>query len=493
MCRRALPVICVAVIAVVAAAAAASRPSAATERPLLPAWTTYRHDPARSGVDPDSAHPVPPRQTWQTPQLDGDIYTQPLVYGPYVYVATENDTVYKLDAGTGAVVWSRHLGTPQAASGTCTAINPMIGITGTPVIDPATGRIYAVGAVTAGDGAVRHELFALHLSSGAPVKGFPITVDPPLPPAGNPALQLQRPALALDDGRILIGYGSLGSNCGSYWGWLVSAPTNGSRHVTAFRADRQAHGGSIWGGGDAPVVDSQGDVFIATADAVVARPDQPGAAYTSTAKPAYDEAVVELNARAAPLAWWTPPSWHILDISDADLGSSMPTLLPDGYLFQSGKGPNGYLVNSSHLDGVARAPVTVPDVCAKTSSYGGSIFDPVNSLLYLSCGGGLRAVSLSKGSPPRLARKPGFSAPQGWSGPPTLAGGLVWTVYYQSGTLDGLDPATGAVRSQFPVPELGAALVNHFESPSAGGGRLFVATGDQVTAFRIAHPPRAHK
>ena len=76
----------------------------------IPAWTTYRHDAARSGIDPDSASPVTPSQAWQTPALDGEVYGQPLVYGSYVYVATENDSVYKLDAATGAVVWSEHLG-----------------------------------------------------------------------------------------------------------------------------------------------------------------------------------------------------------------------------------------------------------------------------------------------------------------------------------------------------------------------------------------------
>ena len=196
-----------------------------------PAWTTYRHDAARSGIDPDSTVPVTPAPAWQTPALDGEVYGQPLVYGAYVYVATENDTVYKLDAATGAVVWSMHLATPEPSSvAPCGDISPSIGITSTPVIDPAANRIYAVGAVST-SGAIHHELFALDLGSGLPVAGFPVNVDPPFPSGGTPVNQLQRPGLALDAGRILIGYGGNDGDCNTYWGWLVSAPTNpGSGH-----------------------------------------------------------------------------------------------------------------------------------------------------------------------------------------------------------------------------------------------------------------------
>ena len=38
-----------------------------------PAWTTYRHDMLRSGIDPDGTSPVAPKQVWQTTPLDGSI------------------------------------------------------------------------------------------------------------------------------------------------------------------------------------------------------------------------------------------------------------------------------------------------------------------------------------------------------------------------------------------------------------------------------------
>jgi polyvinyl alcohol dehydrogenase (cytochrome) len=450
----------------------------------VPAWTTYRHDAARSGIDPDSTSPVTPSQAWQTPALhglDGEIYAQPLVYGSYVYVATENDWVYKLNAATGAVVWPQHLGTPEpSSSAPCGDIDPSIGITSTPVIDPATNRIYLVAAVSEPDG-VHHELFALNLDSGQIAAGFPIMVDPPFPAGagGSTVNQLQRPGLALDGGRILIGYGGNDGDCSTYWGWLVSAPESGAGGLTSFQVDPGFHDGAIWGGGNAPAIDAAGNVFVATGNG----------AGDSSSDPEYGDSVVKLNASASVLDWWAPSNWQMLDSSDLDLGSSMPTLLPGGNVFQSGKDGNGYLLNGAHLGNVGSPLAEAAGFCSGVSD-GGSVYDPANATIYAACAGGLKALTLGSGSPPSLTSKAGFSAPSGATGPPMIAGGLVWATN-SGGTLYGLDPTTGATRSQFSIPEQtepSGSDVNHFASPSAGGGRLFVASGDQVTAYTIAQP-----
>jgi polyvinyl alcohol dehydrogenase (cytochrome) len=462
------------VVAVALVVQAMPAPSAGA---TIPAWTTYRHDAARSGIDPDSATPVTPSQAWQTPSLDGEVYGQPLVSGSFVYVTTENDSIYELDAASGAVVWSRHLAAPEPSSAApCGDISPSIGITSTPVIDAATNRIYAVGAVAA-SGAVHHELFALELSSGQPIAGFPIIVDPPYPSGGTAVNQLQRAGLALDRGRILIGYGGNDGDCNTYWGWLVSAPTDGTTGLVSFQVDAGHTEGAIWAAGNAPVVDAAGNVFLATGNGNL----------NSTTDPVYGDSVVELSASASPLDWWAPPNWQALDSSDADLGSSMPTLLPGSFLFQSGKDGNGYLLNGAGLGHVTPAVAQMSGFCPG-GSFGGSVYDPGNSTIYAACAGGLRALSLGSASPPSLAIKAGFSAPAGATGPPMIAGGLVWVTNHSTGTLYGLDPTSGATRSQFPLPENGSQ-VNHFASPSAGGGRLFVGSGDQVTAYTIAQPP----
>ena len=204
----------------------------------------------------------------------------------------------------------------------------------------------------------------------------------------------------------------------------------------------------------------------------------------STSNPDYGDSVVKLSALASPLDWWAPPNWSALDSSDLDLGSSMPTLLPGGFLFQSGKDGNGYLLNGAGLGNVSSA-VAQARFCSG-GSFGGSVYDPGNATIYAACTGGLAALSLGS-SPPSLAAKAGFSAPGDAWGPPMIAGGLVWVTSHPTGTLYGLDLTSGAVKSSFPIPANGSD-VNHFASPSAGGGRLFVASSNEVTAYTIAQP-----
>ena len=165
----------------------------------------------------------------------------------------------------------------------------------------------------------------------------------------------------------------------------------------------------------------------------------------------------------------------------------MPTLLPGGLVFQSGKDGNGYLLNGAGLGHVS-APVVQATGFCPGGSFGGSIFDPVNATIYATCSGGLRALSLGTGSVPSLSPRAGFSAPTGATGPPTIAGGLLWATNHSTGTLYGLDLSSGATSSLFSIPEAGSQ-VNHFATPSAGGGRLFVGSGDQVTAYTVAQAP----
>jgi len=74
-------------------------------------WPTYDRTAGRSGVSVSSPAPGAVRPS-RTAAVDGAVYAQPLVVGSEVIVATENDSVYALDASSGAVRWSRHLAAP---------------------------------------------------------------------------------------------------------------------------------------------------------------------------------------------------------------------------------------------------------------------------------------------------------------------------------------------------------------------------------------------
>jgi outer membrane protein assembly factor BamB len=456
---------CLLVMAVGVAALAASLAGAA-----VPTWSTYDHDGARSATDPDSGAPVAPTAVWGPVAVDGDVYAQPLVFGSRVYVATENDTVYALNAATGAVVWQRSLGTAVPSGDLpCGDIAPTVGITSTPVIDTASGRLYAVADVLGG-GTVSHELFALSAATGTPISGFPVPVDPP---GSDHTALLQRASLALESGRVIIPYGGNAGDCGTYHGWLVSVAEDGSGAPTTFEVNAAAgeHGGAIWGGGDAPAVDDAGHVFVETGNGFR------GSATT----PDLQESVVELDPTLNVLDHWTAPNWQSLDDNDVDLGSMEPLQLPGGILFVNGKDGVGRLISATALGTTGQ--VFSAQLCSSGGAFGAPLYHA--GVIYVPCSGGLTAVSLAANSA-SFTPLASFAAPADASGPPIFAGGLVWSTGWRSTQiLYGLDPATGAVRFQ---QNMGG--FDHFATPSAGGGRLFVAAGAKVSALSIsAFPP----
>jgi outer membrane protein assembly factor BamB len=434
-------------------------------------WTTYHHDAARSGVDPDSTSPLTPSRAWQSALLDGPIWGEPLVYGSDVYTATENDTVYALNAASGAIVWHTHLATPvPSGSLPCGDIGPTVGITSTPVIDPSTGRIYVVADTWDGSSAA-HELYGLNLSDGSVGVG-PVGVDPR---GSVPLDQLQRAGLALDAGKVIIGYGGNDGDCGTYHGWLVAVSEAGGSLQT-FEVDASGSQGAIWGAGNAPAIDSAGDIWVSTGNGNSSSID-------------YQEAVIKLDSNLNVLDWWAPTNWKTLDNNDTDLGSTMPLLLANtGLVFEIGKQGIGYLLSASHLGSAVGTPVYQAQACS--GSWGGGIY--VNGVVYVACADGMHALALNTANA-TFAPLSGSSVNSNAVGPPIFAGGLVWaagaTATHQDALLSALNPQTGATAFSANLHGF-----EHFATPSAGDGLLFVANqmgsgGDQITAFRIANTP----
>ena len=133
--------------------------------------TTYQNDIGRTGqnlnetiLNPSNVNPTQFGKLFSQP-VDGQVYAQPLylsgitingVTHNIVFVATENDTVYAFDADSNggidaAPLWQASMltaahgaaagATTVSSSNVGTDITPQVGITGTPVIDPATGTL----------------------------------------------------------------------------------------------------------------------------------------------------------------------------------------------------------------------------------------------------------------------------------------------------------------------------------------------------------------
>ena len=431
----------------IASAPSSASASGPTPSPGAPAWLTFNRDPARTGFDPSSPVLGSPRLTWASADLDGAVYAQPLVLDGRVLVVTENDSAYALDAATGRVMWRTHLGEPVPRSALpCGNIDPT-GITGTPVVDPSTGLMYAVAFVQPG----RHQLVAIDTETGR--VWFRRPADPP---GVDPLVHQQRAALIISSGRVYGAFGGLFGDCGQYHGLVVGVALDGSGPLLAYAVPSEGEAG-IWAP-SGPALDSDGNLVVATGNS------------SSMGTFDFGNSVIRLSPDLRAIDWFAASNWIALNQGDTDLGSVGPAILPGGLVFQIGKEGIGYLLRLSDLGGIGGEAFSGP-VCSGGAFGGVAVAPP---FVYVPCTDGVVGLRLGSGPSFSVAwTGPGFSA-----GPPIVAGGAVWSVDIGGGSLVALDTHTG--RHLFDAA-IGA--VTHFASPSAAAGRLYVAAETRVMAF----------
>jgi outer membrane protein assembly factor BamB len=78
-------------------------------------WTMFRADPTHSGEGTGNAV-LTPTSLWNYNTGGFDIDSSPAVVNGVVYVGTSDDTVYALNAATGAFVWSYQTNGPVESS-----------------------------------------------------------------------------------------------------------------------------------------------------------------------------------------------------------------------------------------------------------------------------------------------------------------------------------------------------------------------------------------
>jgi hypothetical protein len=246
-------------------------------------------------------------------------------------------------------------------------IIPEIGITGTPVIDPATGTIYLVGKTKEGPTTYVQRLHALDITSGAEKFGGPVTISASLPGTGtgssggvlnfDPKWELNRPGLLLQHGVIYIAFGSHGDN-GPWHGWVLSYNASNLAKLSAYCTTPNGGASGIWmsGAGLAgDIVDPTnkpfGRLFVATGNGSFdATPP-----YTNSMS--YGDDLVRLDLSGGILTVqdsFTPFNQATLSINDADLASGGILLLPNqtvgGHthlMVQAGKEGKIYLFSTS--------------------------------------------------------------------------------------------------------------------------------------------------
>jgi hypothetical protein len=287
--------------------------------------------------------------------FQGHVYAQPLLWrGPgsgagLLIVATEEDEVYGLDARSGAQIWKRALGPPVPRSALpCGNISPL-GVTGAPVIDEARATLFLDAAVMRANGP-RHEIYALSLADGAIEPGWPIDVATALGGSFAPALQNQRGALALFQGKVFVPFSGHWGDCGAYHGFVVGVSERDPAKVASFAT--RARGGGIWA--QAGVSGDGQSLFAATGNTFDAESWGDGEAVLRLAP--------DLARPNEAKNYFAPSDWRELDDQDRDLGGTAPVPLDIAakngvrkLVLAIGKNGVAFLLDRDNLGGIGGA------------------------------------------------------------------------------------------------------------------------------------------
>ncbi|TMB92979.1 MAG: hypothetical protein E6J45_01075 [Chloroflexi bacterium] len=435
-------------------------------------WPTYHLTAGRTGNDRKEPSFAAMSHAWTTAALDGAVYAEPLVFGSNIIVATEHNSLYSFDAASGQQLWHANLGSPRTTNFPCGNIMPL-GITSTPVI--TGGSLYAVAEVEAPSGTYRFHLAKVNPTTGAVVYNKDVT-----PTGFNASTQQQRSALNVSQGNIVVAWGGLDGDCGTYHGYVETVSASAGIEVAQWNDTTADNEGGIWGA-SGPAVDSNGNIYVTTGNGST----------TDITKYDYSDSVVKLSPSLTPLSFFAPgppQQWTGLNAADSDLGSVGPSLLANGLLFAIGKGGRGYLLNQAQLPGNSNpggGENVSAQVCHQTSGAAFSGMARKSNTVFVPCADGVVDVHIDSAT----AFHTVWYSTSG-SAAPIVAGGLVWTLKMFGGTtLYGLDPKTGAASVQLTLP----ATTQHFATPTSGDGRLFVAAGTVLTAFAPVAAARAQK
>ncbi|HXC97901.1 MAG TPA: LamG-like jellyroll fold domain-containing protein, partial [Verrucomicrobiae bacterium] len=522
---------------------------------------TYHNDNTRDGANTNEVLLTPANVNVSTfgrlitYPTDGYIYAQPLYVSGLVIpgqgthnavlVATENDTVYAFDAdsnaGTnGGLLWQTNLGIAVSSyngefgtryQGSYYGdIVPVVGITGTPVIDPASGTLYVdvhtreVGATTN----YYHRIHALNITNGTERSYSPVVVSNSVPGKGVGSVngvvtfsaiqENQRPGMTLANGMLYAAYGSF-ADTDPYHGWVIGFNatnlaqssnyvfnTTPNATVAAFGAN--AGEGALWMGGNGLCVDASNNLYFATGN---------GSFSANTNGGDYADSFIRLSTTNGLKVtdYFTPYNQSALAVNDTDLGSGGTILLPASagsaghsqiLLVGAGKDGTIRLVDCTNMGGFNSA--NDHDVQEVPGAIGGAWSTPAyfnNQIYYQGSGDVMKAFRITNGvitGTPTSQATTSFSA---LGGTPSISAngtnnGIVWTLQsdasgssgpailhaynatnlalelYNSSQNLARDNPGGAIKMTTPTVVNGKVFVGAEYALSIFGNSLFLAT-----------------
>lgn len=406
----------------------------------LPGIYTYHNDLGRDGLNAQEyALTTSTVNTTTFGKLfsctvDGAVFAEPLwvsntsiggVRHNVVIVATQHDSLYAFDADANVspcvplwqanLIDSGHGGSsaempvpslPGCQYANCyigvglADIQPEVGITSTPVIDPVTGIIYAVsksvipGASPPATSLFYERLHAIDLGTGAEKLNSPVVVAATYPGSNdqngsgvvrfNARRENQRAGLALvrfnggpANGTVYLAHGSH-EDTPTYYGWVIGytySSGTGFTQTGAFCTTPNAGNAGVWMAGGAPAADSAGNLYLISSN---------GQFDVTNAVPPnndYGDSFLELSPGGTSglvVSSYFTPSDEATDFpTDADAGSggaAMVVSSPSGQPLVIGGGKDGtlYVLNGTAMGG----------------------FGDANALQHLSLGGANGGVNL---------------------------------------------------------------------------------------------------
>ncbi|HZQ25924.1 MAG TPA: Ig-like domain-containing protein [Terriglobales bacterium] len=501
----------------------------------VPAWAqlsvlTHRADAARDGQNLNEVLLTPSNvNTRQFGSLysypvDGYVSAQPLymqnvntVGGPHnvLFVATEHDSVYALDADNpnSAPLWQTSFINPDSGVTTvpmteqgCTNVTLLneVGILSTPVIDPVSQTLYVVAKTKEVIGGNTNYVFRLHaldITSGLD-KLTPTVITATVNGSRGPVNldtfhDFQRPALLLSNGTLYITFGSNGCDTNAH-GWVLAYSASSLQQIAAWNSTpNQVYGGSIWMSGEGLAGDSNGYVYFSTAN---------GTFNASTGGSDYGDTVLKLNLTGSSLTvadYFTPFDQANMRQNDLDLASGGVTLLPDQpgnyphLAVAIGKTGTIYLLNRDNMgkyNPSGNSQIVQSLANATLEHYGAPTY--WNHYLYFSARNDyIKQFTMTNGL---LSTAPTAQSPTAYLvfGIPVVSAngntnGILWTVRNVSSkgamVLSAYNATTMAelynTNQNSGRDALGTAP--HFVSPVVANGRVYVGTQGVVKVYGL--------
>jgi hypothetical protein len=421
-----------------------------------------------------------------------------------LFVVTEHDSVYAMDADSGSVLWKVSMlrsGETTSDARSCSQVVPEIGITATPVINRSAGphgTIYVVAMSKDGSG-YHQRLHALDVTTGGEQFGGPTTIQASFAGTGDnstagrvvfdPAQYEERSGLLLMNGVI---YTAWTSHCDNrpYTGWVISYDAATLAQKSVLNLTPNGNEGAIWMSGAGPAGDSDGNIYFLDGNGTF---DDTLDTNGFPTQRDFGNGFIKLSTTGGQLGvadYFEMSNQMRENNTDIDLGSGGALLLPDltdgtgnvkHLAVGAGKDSNIYVVNR---DDMGKYNPNVNNIYQQVSGeLSGSVFSmPAyfnDTIYYGSVGDNVKAFPITDAKL-ATAAKSKTAATFGYPGAtPSISAnqnseGIVWVT-------ENVDPA---VLHAYDASDLSKELYN---SNQASGGRDNFGTGNKFITPMIAN------